>query len=299
MRTCVPFEKLHVCGNHFVVMRESALPPSMLNSIAEVAVDLCQAEKGIGADGLILMGDRSAEGVRARFLEPDGVEIAFCGNGVLVAAVAALDQLRTASGTLVELFVDTVSGHNPCTVITGEDHAIAAVCVRGVEYFQQYRISGHNVVGRKARGIPVEIDGTLLTVDLIDVAIPHAVAYVPCLQHESVETWGAMIRGMFELPTRLNVDFATIVQRGEIALRTYESGVERATASCGSGALAAARVFLETAEQAEYIRVHHLGGDTTVEVSGDTLTHKACVERVYNGEVKLRQTRKAGWRVNQ
>ncbi len=299
MRTCVPFEKLHVCGNHFMVMRESALPPSVLESIAEVAANLCQAEKGIGADGLILIGDRSVEGVRARFLEPDGVEIAFCGNGVLVAAVAALNWPRMPSGTLVELSVDTASGRYPCTVTTGKDHAIATVCVRGVEYFEQFQISGHDVVRRKARGIPVEIDGSLLTVDLVDVAIPHAVAYVPSLQHESVERWGCMIRGMFELPTRLNVDFATIVRRGEIALRTYESGVERATACCGSGALAAARVFLGTAEDTEHIRVHHLGGDTTVEVSGDSLAHKACVERVYTGEVKLRQTRKGAWGDNQ
>jgi diaminopimelate epimerase len=85
------------------------------------------------------------------------------------------------------------------------------------------------------------------TVHLINSGVPHIVIPVQDLDDVDVQREGAAIR-YHEMvsPKGANVNF--IKKRGarQIAVRTYERGVENETLACGTGVVASALIFAAT-----------------------------------------------------
>jgi len=100
------------------------------------------------------------------------------------------------------------------------------------------------------------------TVHFINSGVPHVV--IPVLQLDDVDVQGAgsAIRHhkMFS-PKGTNVNF--LEKRGpkQIAVRTYERGVEAETLACGTGIVASALIFAATENAASPITVIARGGD--------------------------------------
>ena len=75
----------------------------------------------------------------------------------------------------------------------------------------------------------------------INTGVPHFVYFVQDTSTAEVIGIGRPIRRheVFK-PAGTNVNFAQVVDRHTIKIRTYERGVEEETLACGSGALASA-----------------------------------------------------------
>ncbi|HSG81815.1 MAG TPA: hypothetical protein VLC48_06185, partial [Gemmatimonadota bacterium] len=101
------FCKLEGAGNDFILLNAALLRGSP--DPGELARRLCKRRTSVGADGLITVEAVSACGadVRARFWNPDGEEVATCGNGTRCAArFAVLENMAPP-----EMVIDTASGH--------------------------------------------------------------------------------------------------------------------------------------------------------------------------------------------
>lgn len=219
---------------------------------------LCDRRRGVGADGTLSVTTRTADSVFLVYVNADGSEGDFCGNGTRCAARAAVDLL----------------GCNPkLEIVTG--WAVIPAAVRGAEV--SLVLPPIKAAPQKAGiGSPVAVGEVFRLV----VGVPHLVARVAGLAELDLEVIAAPLRSHPVLGAEgANVNFYEIDDEGHVTTRTWERGVEAETLSCGSGSVAVALVVMGER------------GSTRVELrpaSGDVLTVEAL------GEPPLCATRLSG-----
>jgi len=108
------FEKWQALGNDYLIVdaRERGAPLS-----AEAVQRLCDRHTGVGADGLLELGEAGEPGyvARVRIVNPDGSEAELSGNGVRQAAL----YLRTRGWTDARRFsVLTAAGEIRPTILS-------------------------------------------------------------------------------------------------------------------------------------------------------------------------------------
>jgi len=87
----------------------------------------------------------------------------------------------------------------------------------------------------------IDLDGAPTLVNSINTGVPHVVAFVNDVDGHDVFNMGRTIRYHGEYrPAGTNANFARVLGRHRIRLRTYERGVEDETLACGTGAVATA-----------------------------------------------------------
>lgn len=217
----LPFVRAQSCGNDFLIIddRNDELGP-----IAEPLARLvCRRGASEGADGILLIGTARDPrcAVRMRLVNPDGSDGEMCGNGALAFALVASDRLGVGRSFAIETMGGVVDAR-----VTDASVGI---------------VLGQVSVDIQDLDIDV-LDGSQ-TVHRLDIySLPHAVVVMPqdpTLSGEQLDALGGAIcrHPVFERGT--NVDFIFVPGTGGIAIRTFERGVDRATLSCGTGAIAA------------------------------------------------------------
>ena len=99
--------------------------------------------------------------------------------------------------------------------------------------------------------------------------VPHAVFFVLDVQGVNLPQTAPAISGDPRFRKGVNVNFVQILSSNEIAIRTYERGVERETLSCGTGAVASALACTILFSPQESINISSLGGELKVIFSPD------------------------------
>lgn len=233
------FTKMNGAGNDFVVVdnRDGA---SNLDK-AQIA-QLCDRHRGVGADGLLAVepAQNSAD-FRMRYYNADGGEAEMCGNGARCFARFASKLVQKENAISFE----TVAG-----AITAE-------------------FIGDNVQIAMSEPKDLRLDEELptaqetLAVSFVDTGVPHTVVFVDDLEAVDIQRLGSEIRHHANYaPKGANVNFVQILGAQEIAVRTYERGVEGETLACGTGVTAAALIFHALGGAASPVRVKVRGGDT-------------------------------------
>jgi len=89
----------------------------------------------------------------------------------------------------------------------------------------------------------IDLDGAPTLVNSINTGVPHVVAFVNDVDGHDVFNMGRTIRYHGEYrPAGTNANFARVLGRHRVKLRTYERGVEDETLACGTGAVATALI---------------------------------------------------------
>ena len=73
----IRFTKYHGCGNNFIIVRESDVDGM---DYSQLALDMCNVNTGIGADGFIVVREDPA--LEMVFYNMDGSRAPMCGNGI-------------------------------------------------------------------------------------------------------------------------------------------------------------------------------------------------------------------------
>ena len=232
------FTKMNGAGNDFVLLDNRA--GDLQLDRAQIA-RLCDRHRGIGADGVLLI-EPATNGAdfRMRYYNADGGEAEMCGNG---ARCFARFAERVAGAR------ESVSFETPAGVIAAN-------------------LNGERVTLRMSDPKDFEPDvevfvlGAHVRGSYIDSGVPHMVVPVPAIADVDVRQLGSAIRQHERfVPRGANVNF--LEERGpkQIAIRTYERGVEDETLACGTGVVASALVFAAAGELAGPIQVLVRGGD--------------------------------------
>lgn len=234
------FYKMNGAGNDFVVVDNRDLG---LRLTREQIAALCDRHRGVGADGLLAVepAEHGAD-FKFRYYNADGGEAEMCGNG---ARCFGRFTAALMDGEPQRVTFETIAGTLAAEIVD-EDIRIAMSDPVDLELD-----SGASV------------DGFDATLHSLNTGVPHVVAFVQDLPSTEVHRHGAAIRHHERFsPNGTNVNFATVLEPGHIAIRTYERGVEDETLACGTGMVACALMHHLLHGAASPIKVDVAGGDT-------------------------------------
>jgi diaminopimelate epimerase len=216
----ISFTKMSGSGNDFIVIdnRQGAVDDL---DLAEFITAVCRRKMSVGADGLILIETSDQADFSWRFYNSDGSRAEMCGNGARCAARFA--------------YVNGISGEN-------------------LSFETDAGIVGGQVKADRAKvKMPAATDLRLdysidlatgpLSVSSINTGVPHVVVMQDAIEDVDVFGLGREIRNLAVFaPHGTNVNFICQQGPGELAIRTYERGVEDETLACGTGSIASALI---------------------------------------------------------
>ena len=171
---------------------------------SELAIELCNRQSGVGADGLIVLVPHERLDFEWEFYNADGSTAEMCGNGSRACAHYAV-RFGLASEKMTFL---TEAGEIQA-VVKGEmvqsDLTPPIIKDKAIE---------HN---SKAWWI-------------IDTGVPHLVTF-----DANIEDFDLSEARELRHKYNANVNIAKVLDDGSLRVRTYERGVEDETLACGTG----------------------------------------------------------------
>ncbi len=287
------FWKYQGAGNDFVMLdqREN----QWIGRADTLRIEhLCDRRFGIGADGLILLQNRSGYDFEMVYFNADGRESTMCGNGGRCLAAFA-QHLGIAKGECRFMAID---GEHEAIIFKQENRETGEPCLLAGRQENRRTVP----IGRQAgeqENVKLE-DGLWVELKMTDVqhvekqgdayilntGSPHYVRFVEGLKNLNMVAEGRIVRYSERFKGEgINVNLVEIVkqenretvpigrQAGEqenvkiLKIRTYERGVEDETYACGTGVAAAAIAsFLQSGGSVGdlEIAVSAKGGDLAV-----------------------------------
>jgi diaminopimelate epimerase len=216
----VNYAKLHGAGNDFLLF-DGRSDPSLAATLPAVVSRFCHRRLGLGADGVLLLQPEGEREARVAYWNADGSEAAFCANATRCAARFAAERWGWR-----EMVLTTGYAAVPATV-EGERVTLRLPAPTALQPWLDLPVPGSTVAGR-----------------YLVVGVPQLVVRVawPDFWRRSLEPVAPALRSHPGLPAGgANVNFVQVGD-GELAVRSWERGVEAETLSCGSGDVAAALV---------------------------------------------------------
>lgn len=227
------FSKYQGTGNDFVILDNRAnrykLKPEQIRF-------LCDRRFGIGADGLMMLGQAEGYDFSMAYYNADGNEGSMCGNG----------------GRCLVSFANHVGIHkNAYKFIATDGPHEAEMDLDGLVRLKMKDVD-------KVKQVADHFE--------LDTGSPHYVKFINDVKTYEVTREGRAIRSSKEfLDKGINVNFVQNVNDHTIFVRTYERGVEAETLSCGTGVTASALMAAHNDTGFNQVDVVTLGGKLSVE----------------------------------
>ena len=193
--------KYNANGNDFVIFHDS-----VRKERHELARLLCDRQRGVGADGLVVLIPHPEYDFEWEFYNSDGSEATMCGN-----ATRAVSHYAVEKGISVDNRTEFLTGAG---VIRAEVNGLYVVTDM-----------------LAPRIIRQDIEEYGHTWWLIDTGVPHLVSEQP------IEDFDLEMARELRQKYNANVNIYAI-DKDELRPRTYERGVEDETLACGTGIMA-------------------------------------------------------------
>jgi diaminopimelate epimerase len=229
---------MHGARNDFIVIDARA---KALDGLPALARRLCDRHTGIGADGLLVIGDSSVAQASMRVINADGSEAEMCGNGIRCVA-RYLDE----HGEGGEMEIETQAG---------------VIRTQVVERGSNYRVRVDMGVPRLL-DVALQLEGTAV----VDVGNPHVVLFG--VGDVELVRLGEEFQRHPAFPNGTNVHVCVIEGPHEMRVRHYERGAGL-TMACGTGAVACVVAAGARGIAGSPVTVHVPGGDLEIEVAAD------------------------------
>ncbi len=203
------FQKYQGTGNDFIIIDDRELKFNRADTA--LVAKLCNRHTGIGADGLILLQNKTGYDFEMVYYNSDGNESSMCGNGGRCIAEFA----RTLGLVKDKATFYAIDGNHESVVKPG-------------------------FISLKMKDVKeVELTAPFA---YLNTGSPHYVAFVNHVENYNVLEEGRKVRNNTRFKEEgVNVNFVE-KKYNDLFVRTYERGVEAETLSCGTGVTAAALV---------------------------------------------------------
>lgn len=190
--------KYNASGNDFVIFHTFKE-----QNYSELAKKLCHRQKGVGADGLIVLVPNNEYDFKWLFYNSDGSDAAMCGNGSRACAHYAF-----ANGLAnKEMSFLTDAGVISSSV---EENIVESELTKVKELAKSFEEEGREWF-------------------FYDTGVPHLVTVVSDLSE-----YDKKLASKMRYKYNANVNFVLNKEDG-LHVRTYERGVEDETGACGTG----------------------------------------------------------------
>jgi diaminopimelate epimerase len=236
---------MHGCGNDFIVVDGPA------DLTGERVRELCDRRRGIGADGVLVIGAATGRCWPVAIHNADGSLGESCGNGARCLARYLLD--RHGGDTLDLAFPGG-------EVAARRDETGIAIAFAAPGPPQQVAVNG-------TRAYRVSLGN------------PHVVLFVADPLKADLVALAAVARAA---AGEANVEVARVMAADFIVLRVDERGVGE-TLACGTGACATVAAAISEQPMAERVTVRVPGGDLFVRAGPRTFELAGPAEYVFEG----------------
>jgi diaminopimelate epimerase len=258
----VKFQKYQGTGNDFIMIdnRAYGLSKSQTNMVKL----LCDRKFGIGADGLILLNEKIAYDFEMVYFNSDGNESSMCGNG----------------GRCLVKFAHHLG-------IIGSDCRFWAI---DGEHKAHILKDGRVSLKMKDVNIIENLNGHLI----LNTGSPHYIIFVKSVKETDILAEAKKIRYSDRFDKEgINVNFVEKKDIAQIAVRTYERGVEDETLSCGTGVVASSLALASSnGSELQVVKVQTPGGELEVkfertEKGFQNIHLIGPAEKVFEGDIEI------------
>lgn len=241
--------RLAATGNRFAVL--DAFDAPLPADPAALARRLCADPEG-PLDGLLLLtrADDPAAEVRMIVHNADGGRPEACGNGLRCVAKLARERGHVRADALV---VQTDAGARRVALERADGRIVAAHAELGVP----------RVVATAER---LAVGARVVEAFLVELGNPHCVLFVDADELGAVGELGPALERHPRFPAATNVELVAAGPAG-IRMRVWERGVGE-TASCGTGAAAAACGLIVSGRARSPLSIELPGGTLDVRWDG-------------------------------
>ena len=264
----IPFTKMHGCGNDYIYVDTMSHP---IADPAKAAILWSDRHKGIGSDGLVLIGESSIPEAdySMRIFNADGSEAMMCGNASRCIGKYLYERGLTEK---TEIRLLTLSGIKILRL------QIASGIVESVTVDMGEPTLEDMTQFLDNRGLS---QGTF-----VSMGNPHYVIFTDDVNQ--VEEKGRMLENHPAFPQRCNIEFAHVEEDGTIRTRVWERG-SGITQACGTGACATAVAAALTGKAGRTSQIVMDGGTLSIEwrESDNHVYMTGPATFVYDGEIEL------------
>ncbi|HBU11634.1 MAG TPA: diaminopimelate epimerase [Clostridiales bacterium] len=248
--------KMHGLGNDFILTEEP------LSDYAAAAKKLCARRLSVGADGLIAIAPSSAADVRMRIFNPDGSEAEMCGNGIRCFARYVYDHGIVKADSFT---VETLAGVREPKLLLA-DGAVQGVRVdMGAPDFTPGKIP---VLAEDPMDFEVAVGGRRVKAASVLMGVPHTVVFCGALADVDVGGLGTEIEKHHLFPRKTNVDFAEVISRDTVRIKTWERGAGH-TLACGTGSTATGIIAYKKGFTGAAVKILVEAGELLIENTPD------------------------------
>ena len=235
---------MHGCGNDYIYVN------MMENAIADpqaAAIAWSDRHKGIGSDGLVLIGDSSVPEAdfSMRIFNADGSEAMMCGNASRCIGKYLYERGLTDK---TEIRLLTLSGVKTLQL------QVANGLVESVTVDMLEPVFDDESLFMANRGVSKGV--------FVSMGNPHYVIFTDNV--DQVGETGRILEAHPAFPQRCNIEFAHIQADGSIRTRVWERG-SGITMACGTGACATAVAAALTGRAGRTSQIVMDGGTLTIE----------------------------------
>ena len=264
----IRFTKMHGCGNDYIYIN------TMEYGIADLqaaAIAWSDRHKGIGSDGLVLIGRSSVSEAdfSMRIFNADGSEAMMCGNASRCIGKYLYERGLTHK---TEIRLSTLSGVKTLQLHI-ENGIVENVTVDMLEpvFVDKSQFVGSQDVAK----------GTF-----VSMGNPHYVIFTDDV--DQVCETGRILELHPAFPQRCNIEFASMQSDGSIRTRVWERG-SGITQACGTGACATAVAAALTGRADRKSTIVMDGGSLSIEwrESDNHVYMTGPAAFVFDGEIEL------------
>lgn len=276
------FTKMHGLGNDYIYVNcfeEKIKEPS------KIARFISDRHKGIGSDGLILIGPSKKADFRMQIFNADGSVAEMCGNGIRCVGKYVFDRGMTEKE---ELEIETLAGIRRLKLHTKKLDAAIVTSVTvdmGIPILTADKIP---VISKNTQVIneTIMINHMNYRMTAISMGNPHAVVFVKNVKGVDLPLLGPAFEYHGRFPKRINTEFVEVLDRNTINVRVWERGAGE-TLACGTGACAAVVASVLNNLTEREVTVKLLGGDLKVEwrQSDNIVYMTGPAQTVYDGAI--------------
>ena len=272
------FWKYHGLGNDFILTEDLSLTEA---ASPERAVRLCDRHTGIGADGWMLIRPSDSCDIQMYLYNSDGSTAEMCGNGLRCFAKHVYDRGIVRKP---EFTVQTLAG--VMTVQVREEHGQAAQITANIgrPSFDREAIpmtgSGPCVLQT------VTVEDRELTFSACLMGVPHAVVFGRDFSDADVLRYGPPMEVHSLFPRKANINFANILDRHTVEVRTWERGCGR-TLACGTGSCATAVLCAREGFTEPEVEIRLQEGSLRIRVTDKGVVMTGPAALAFSGETAL------------
>ena len=276
-RQRISFTKMQSCGNDYLFIENF---DGRITCPEALCVRLCAPHWGIGADGIVLIGDSAAADAKIRSFNRDGSEGKMAGNNIRCAAKYLHDRGIVPRERMT---IEMAGQLHRLEVYLRDGLANSVSADMGTVSFDAAEIPV-SLGLPEVVNVPLSIGGRQDLVTCVSVGNPHCVVFTDAIDGIDLAKVGPLFEHAPCFPDRINTEFVRVINRTTLRLRVWERG-NGETLACGTGACAAvaAAVRLGLCDPGKDILVKLPGGDLTVREEGGRMTLTGETVSVFEG----------------